>query len=160
MNKLRILLSLSILFISGASMAQGDYSTGIGLRGGYPAGLTVKHFLSDQDAVEGLIGAYYRGLMITGLYERHMDAFGEERLNFYYGAGAHIGFLNYYNNHPFLKDGNGSGALIGVDGILGLEYNFEPVPINISVDWKPAFNLVGYTGFWVDNGAFSVRYIF
>jgi hypothetical protein len=51
-------------------------------------------------------------------------------------------------------------TVIGIDGILGIEYNFEEVPINIGVDWKPAFNLTGYSGFWGDGGALSIRYIF
>jgi hypothetical protein len=53
-----------------------------------------------------------------------------------------------------------SYTVIGVDGILGLEYNFSEVPINISIDWKPAFNLVGYSRFFGDGGALSLRYIF
>ena len=34
--------------------------------------------------------------------------------------------------------------------------------LNISLDWKPAINLVGAgdSFFWGDNGALSVRYIF
>jgi len=34
------------------------------------------------------------------------------------------------------------------------------VPFNISIDWKPAYNLWGYSGFWADGGALSIRYIF
>jgi hypothetical protein len=36
---------------------------------------------------------------------------------------------------------------------LGLEFHFSAVSINLSVDWKPAFNLVGYSGFWADGGS-------
>ena len=49
---------------------------------------------------------------------------------------------------------------IGIDGIIGIEYNIEPIPFNISLDWKPGLNLIGYTGFWGDELAFSIRYIF
>jgi hypothetical protein len=50
--------------------------------------------------------------------------------------------------------------VVGLDGILGLEYSFVGIPINISVDWKPAFNFAGHSGFWADGGAISIRYIF
>jgi hypothetical protein len=41
-----------------------------------------------------------------------------------------------------------------------LEYNFKEIPFNLSLDWKPALNLVGSSGFWGDGGAISIRYIF
>jgi hypothetical protein len=40
-----------------------------------------------------------------------------------------------------------------------LEYTFDEVPINLGLDVRPAFNLVGHTGFWADV-ALSVRYVF
>jgi hypothetical protein len=53
---------------------------------------------------------------------------------------------------------NNAYTVIGIGGILGLEYNFNEIPINISIDWKPAFNIIGHTSFWGD-GAFSIRFI-
>jgi len=44
-----------VLMLLGYSHAQG-YSTGIGMRGGYTYGLTVKHFFTSDRAVEGIIG--------------------------------------------------------------------------------------------------------
>lgn len=157
MKKIIIALTL-LLSISYNSNAQ-DYSTGIGLRGGFASGITIKHFIGEKAALEGIVGTVYRGAFITGLYEIHSySAFDVERLNWYYGAGGHIGFWNGYVGHPWFNT-NRSYTVIGVDGILGMEYNIEEIPINISLDIKPAFNLVGYTGLWID-GAFSVRYIF
>lgn len=48
----------------------------------------------------------------------------------------------------------------GIGGISGLEYSFDEVPINLGTDWKPVFNFIGYTGWWADGGALSIRYIF
>jgi hypothetical protein len=50
--------------------------------------------------------------------------------------------------------------VVGIDGIIGMEYNIEEIPFNISLDWKPGFNILGHTGFWGDELALSVRYIF
>jgi len=41
-----------------------------------------------------------------------------------------------------------------------MEFIFSEVPINIGLYWKPIFNVVGYSGFWGDGGALSVRFIF
>ena len=78
-------------------------------------------------------------------------------MNWYAGFGAHIGFWDG-NNTRWGDDR--SYTVIGLDGILGLEYNFTEIPVNFSIDWKPSFNLVGYSGFWGDGGALSIRYIF
>ena len=156
MKKIILTLAL-VIFISAFASAQ-DYSTGVGLRLGFSNGLTVKHFLSQRSAVEGLLATRWRGFEITGLFEVHNQAFDVERLNWYYGFGGHIGFWN--GDNTTWGDVGTNYTLIGIDGILGIEYNFSEVPINISLDWKPAFNLTGYTGFWGDGGALSIRYIF
>lgn len=158
-----ILTSLLALFLFSFGQAQ-DYNTGIGLRGGFYNGLTLKHFISSNRALEGLISSRWRGLELTGLYEIHHRAFQVDRLNWYYGLGAHAGFYNgdytyKYSPHPWGEPGN-SYTVIGVDFILGLEYSFTELPINIGIDWKPVYNFTGYSRFWADGGAFSIRYIF
>lgn len=151
MKKLVITFLLAVFVITFAN-AQ-DYKTAIGLRGGWGYGLTLKHFLGEKAAVEGLLSSHWSGFDITALYEIHNPAFEVDRLKWYYGAGAHLG--SYGNNYV-----GGTGLIIGIDGILGLEYSFSEFPINISVDWKPAFNIVGYSHFYPDGGAFSIRYMF
>lgn len=156
MKKLVIVL-IGILINVAVVQAQ-DYNTGIGVRGGFSNGLTIKHFLNSNAAVEGLLSTRWHGVNITGLYEIHNQAFQTPRLNWYYGIGGHLGFWDGSKNHPWFNDG--SYTVVGIDGIIGLEYNFEPIPFNISLDYKPALNLIGYTGFWGDEVAFSLRFIF
>ena len=153
---LTILLAVCCFFVGNAQ----DYNTGIGLRAGFSNGLTIKHFISSTSALEGIISSRWRGIELTGLYEIHGRAFQTERLNWYAGFGAHVGFWDgRYTNKYWGNDGE-RYTVIGVDGILGLEYNFVEIPFNLSIDWKPAFNFFGYSGFWADGGALSIRYIF
>lgn len=152
-----IIATLFVLFAFSQVNAQ-DYNTGIGLRGGFFSGLTVKHFLDERNALEGLLSTRWSGFDITGLYEVHDQAFNVPRLNWYYGGGAHIGFWD--GSHVNWAHDTRSYTVIGVDGILGIEYNFADVPINIGLDWKPTLNLIGHDGFWGDGGALSIRYIF
>lgn len=156
MRKLALAFTLFFAMILAAN-AQ-DYNTGIGFRGGLSNGLTVKHFISSNAALEGLLSTRWQGFNITGLYEIHAQAFNTPRLNWYYGFGGHIGFWDGYKQHPWFNDG--TYTIIGIDGIIGIEYNIEPIPFNISLDWKPGFNIIGYTGFWGDELALSIRYIF
>jgi len=152
----KFLLSLTLCVSSILYINAQDYENSLGLRAGLSTGISFKHFFSSTDAAEGILSMRYGGFCITGLYERHQSAFKTDGLYFYYGGGAHLGF---YDSHPW-KDPDDSVTLIGIDGIIGLEYIFEEIPFNISLDWKPAINLGGYTNFLADELALSFRYIF
>jgi hypothetical protein len=154
-----LITSLVVFCFVSISLAQ-DYKTGIGLRGGFENGLTIKHFTREKSAMEFILASRWRGFEITGLYEVHNQAFDAERLKWYYGVGGHVGFWNGNYTYKYWGDQGTTYTVVGIDGILGLEYSFSEAPINIGLDWKPAFNFVGYSGFWADGGALSIRYIF
>jgi hypothetical protein len=157
--KKSVVIGLFLFCLVSISKAQ-DYKTGIGLRGGFDYGLTVKHFISDKSALEFLLASRWRGFEVTGLYEVHNQVGNVDRLKWFFGFGAHVGFWNGDYTHDYWGYPGTKYTVVGLDGILGLEYSFKEVPINLSLDWKPALNFIGYTGFWADGGALSVRYIF
>ena len=67
-----LILLFALLGFSSKVQAQyNGYKTGIGLRGGYTSGLTIKHFVNSDEAIEGIVGTRFRGLSLTGLYEWH-----------------------------------------------------------------------------------------
>jgi hypothetical protein len=156
MKKLLVIL-LFVLF-SGITMNAQDYKTSLGLRAGYPYGLTIKHFLNENNAVEGILASNYGGFVATVLLQNeHWTGF-YPALNWYWGLGAHIGFwdagANRYVNSTY------SGSVIGIDGVLGLEYTFDEIPLNLSVDIVPGINLIGSRGWGGPSGALSIRYVF
>jgi hypothetical protein len=155
MKKLALTGILGLLLLISAQ-AQ-EYSTGIGIRGGFSNGLTVKHFLSETKAVEGILATRWNGFYITGLYEIQNIAFDTPGLYWFYGVGGHLGSIN--GNNSRFNDGV-NHTLLGIDAILGLEYCFNELPISLSLDWKPTFDLIGDSDVGFDNGAFSIRYIF
>lgn len=154
-----VVIGLFLFCLVSISKGQ-DYNTGIGLRGGFDYGLTVKHFISDKSALEFLLASRWRGFEVTGLYEVHNHVGDVDRFKWFYGFGAHIGFWNGDYTHDYWGYPGTNYTVVGLDGILGLEYSFKEVPINLSLDWKPALNFIGYTGFWADGGALSIRFIF
>jgi hypothetical protein len=155
---MRKLVMVLVLVLSIATFVKGqDYDTGIGLRAGFSQGLTLKHFISRSNAVEGLLVTRWQGFDITGLYEIHNNAFDVDRLNWYYGFGGHLG--SYNGDNVTWGEPGSQYLVIGVDGVLGLEYSFTEAPISIGIDLKPTLNLIGYVGFWADGGL-SIRYIF
>lgn len=158
MKKIIMICLISFCFTT-ISFSQ-NYNTGIGIRGGFSNGLTIKHFVNSNTAFEGIIATRWSGLELTGLYEFQKPFPGAERLNWYIGFGGHVGFWNGNNTHDDWGDEGMNYTVVGIDGILGIEYNFVAIPINIGIDWKPEMNLMGYTDFWYDGGAISIRYIF
>lgn len=156
----KIILIPLFLILFSITVKSQDYNTGIGLRGGpFFNGVSAKHFVTSNVALEGILTTRWSGFNITGLYEIHDQAFNTDRLNWYYGLGAHIGFWEGAD-FKWADDIYAFYTVIGVDGIIGLEYNFYEIPINISIDWKPIINLIGHSSFWGDDGAISIRYIF
>jgi hypothetical protein len=155
--KKSIFIILLFIFM-GLSLKAQDYKTSLGLRAGFPYGLTIKHFMNETNAVEGILASNYGGFIATALFENEHWTGKYPGLNWYWGVGAHVGFWNAGAN-KYLKS-TYSGSVIGVDGILGLEYTFDEIPLNISLDVLPSVNLIGSAGWGGVNGALSVRYVF
>lgn len=152
----KILIGIAFLFLIASSINAQNYRTGIGGRIGSFNGFTIKHFVKTDKALEGLLSFRWNGFIITGLYE-HQRAFkGVENLDWFVGIGGHVGFWDrgdYYWNR--FEDNH---TVFGMDLIGGIEYTFDEVPINLGLDWKPAFNFVGDDHVWFDGLALSIRY--
>jgi len=157
----RLTFILFALTVSVSAYSQ-KAENAIGLRGGWGTGVTFQHYVSEKHAVEFIAHTRWRGMVVTGLYEVHEPFFDVDGVQWYYGVGAHIGVWRYYKNGPkwFEDEWTGSRTVIGADAIIGLEYFFDEIPFQISADWKPAINLIGYSGLWGDDGALSIRYVF
>ena len=150
-----------MLFVSAMSVQAQDYNTGIGLRGGPFNGLTIKHFISSTNAIEGVLSTQWNGWMVSGTWEKHATAFDADGLKWFYGIGGQVGFWN--DNVYWGTPNHGDYTVLGIHGALGLEYTFNEIPFSIGADWKPALNLSGYGSrqFWGDgmSGAY-IRFNF
>ena len=117
----------------------------------YPGAITLKKSIDGEKYLEGIAAFWNKGMRVTGLYEVHSNLLNVEGLKWYYGAGAHVGFYNdkYYSG----------STLIGIDGVLGLDYKIKGAPLNLSADWQPSFEFGNGSGFegW---GGLSIRFAF
>jgi hypothetical protein len=141
---------MTLLVLAGASVAHAQYvdlyerpyNTALGIRLGGTSGVTIKHFYSRSAAFEGIIGTFGNGFSLTGMLERHANAFDAAGLNWYWGGGAHVAF---YNGNSYYKvggrevsDRENDDVAFGVNGIIGLEYSLpEGIPVAFSLDFKP-----------------------
>ncbi|HKP31495.1 MAG TPA: hypothetical protein VJT83_02160 [Chitinophagaceae bacterium] len=155
-----VLCILSAERVSAQSMGH-SYRTALGVKF-YPGGITFKHFLRTNRAIEGIAYFWDHGFRFTGLYEVHGDINGAAGLKWYVGPGAHIGFYNegWYrrkgNKYYYYDDGD---FAFGIDGVLGLDYKIKGAPLNLSVDIQPSFEILRhpYLTTW---GGFAIRYTF
>ena len=148
MNKI-ILLAILLLALTYDLKAQTKGNPQFGIRLGEPLGGTVRYFFDDANAVEGIAGIYNETFTVTGLYERHFDlsALTVPGFAWFIGGGAHMGVREIEDRTKFIA---------GFDGIAGLDYTFEKIPLNLSLDWKPAVHFS--TPSDLASFAVSVRY--
>ncbi len=151
------LLFVFLMVMMGSFAANAQYNKAIGFRGGLYNGVTFKTGMGNSQ-LELIGSTRWRGINLTALYEKPYPLADVDGLYWFWGIGGHVGFWEGSYN-PWWDD-NESYMVIGADGIIGIEYVFEEIPICISLDYKPALNFFGYTGFWGDNGALSIRYTF
>ena len=138
---------LFLLLISSTADAQ-DYRFALGVRlsNSMPTlnnSVTGKYFITDKSAVEGMVSFGSR-FGIGALVEIHKP-FPVEGLKWFYGGGAYLGFQD-------------NDTYFGPTGILGLDYKFTNVPINLSLDWKPELDIIPDINFVPDAFALTVRF--
>ncbi|RZL11758.1 MAG: hypothetical protein EOO62_12075 [Hymenobacter sp.] len=139
-------LGLVLLLAARPATAQ-KYNTAFGARlGGGNYGLTLQQRVASRVTLEGIAGLGAREYSGTVLGQYHFGILGPS-LNYYFGAGGHVG----HN-----KD---TGNFGGLDGMVGVEYKVAFLPVLLSFDFKPTveFNSDDYARFPT---AFSIRYVF
>lgn len=150
---------LVAIIIAAYSASAQDYNAAVGLRGGVIQGITLKTFVSGGTAFDFILGTHYQGLNFTALYEIHSgDVFGVDNLALFYGFGGHVGFYGS-NHYPANWGTYSSTPVIGADLVLGIEYTFDEIPINIGIDIVPSLNILPGVWYW-QKGALSLRYVF
>jgi hypothetical protein len=163
---LYISILAALLFFSTRTNAQSttqDYRFSAGLKfGGYENGISGKYFIADNTAIEGVLGFRNSGVVITGLYELNQEAFNQPALKFYYGFGGHIGSIGSGFYRRFGGDDEyyaKSQVLLGLDGVIGLEYILPNTPIAVSLDLNPRVELATGPFFDIAPGL-GVKYFF
>ncbi|MDR0547631.1 MAG: hypothetical protein LBG77_08680 [Dysgonamonadaceae bacterium] len=160
---MRKILLVMVLAVSGmfAANAQVD-GNAIGLRLGYGAEISYQHALGDANRLEldlgTSIGSGYFGAGLTGAYHWVFDLSTLSKgFNWYVGPGAHFALWNYKAVGSI--EGRTDFAL-GIAGQIGIEYNLENIPLQLSLDYRPVFYFLPSTGGGWDSICFGVRYKF
>jgi hypothetical protein len=117
--------------------------------------ISLKQFISPRVAIEGLF-TFGDPLALGALVEFHkpLSAAG---LNYFYGGGGYIGFIKEVNPNTQKTVTNTN---FGAQGVIGLDYKFNNIPLNLSLDWKPELNIVDDINFEPAAIGFTARFTF
>jgi hypothetical protein len=170
---MKLFFTFLLMFLALGASGQ-DFKNSAGLRLGKTDGLTYKRFLTENGAVEFMLGfgGYDNGTQIYTTYQWHFQIPNDftQNLYFYYGVGGHLGYIrptttrSYYENDSTIVTDTEKRIFytIGIDGVVGLEYRIFTVPMTISMEVKPYIEYYDLryiqSRFW-DFG-FTVKYIF
>jgi hypothetical protein len=147
------LITLAILAclyqgLGAQDLQKCTYKTAIGVKYA-PFGVTFKTFTGTSKKAIELIGYFKDGFQLAALYEFHGVLNSQGNLKWYVGPGIHGG---YFDNE------SDNGVTFGIDAVLGLDYKFCKLPINLSLDWQPRYEFITPgTEFQGGQGGLSVR---
>ena len=150
---MKITILLSFILMNTLVFSQ-DYKTAIGLKGGYPGfgSLNAKHFISENSALEATFGGISRENYGNGAFailDYEIQNSLESSFSWFYGGGGLLGFTTNKEGTTTLQ--------LGINSTIGIEYTFEEVPINCSLDMGPLIFISPEIRFnW--GGGLSIRY--
>jgi hypothetical protein len=86
-------------------------------------------------------------LSVTSIGMVHALLACTKYMKWYVGPGAHVGLYKGI-------------TAVGIDGVVGIDYKFTNMPLNLALDWQPSFELGSGTrnGFNANWGGFAIRF--
>ncbi len=143
--------------IANTATAQ-DYKTALGVRlssasAAVNNSISIKQFINEKTAIEGLF-SFGDPLAFGALLEIHKPL-AASGLQYFYGGGGYLAFTKTFNPN---KNKNEIDPSFGGMGVLGLDYKFANVPLNLSLDWKPELNIVPDINFEPAAVGFTARF--
>jgi len=159
--KTKILSIILVLILSASVGKAQDYKSAIGGKLGYGLIASYKTFISESSAVDIFGGIRWGGFVVGAYWLKHNPISSVANLKWYWGAGGSFTTWDYgYAGYDKYNE-------LGISGVIGLDYTFDDMPLNLSVDWAPtivvadSYNYPGgtYNRFRGGYGAITARYI-
>ncbi len=155
MKKATFIVAMLFFVFLGTNLYGQSYKSAVGARFGYGLNVDYKKSIGESKYLDFYGGFYGGGSGFQGGVSLNINKPIKDIANlyWYYGAGAFVYAYKYYSYDANLS------TLFGVNAVLGLDYEFEELPLDISVDWMPGYYFGAYSGFGAYGGGLAVRYI-
>ncbi|MFO7370530.1 MAG: hypothetical protein R6X09_09700 [Bacteroidales bacterium] len=162
-----ILLFAAVFFTCIMTNAQ-NYTRDAGVRIGDYISASCRQFSSEDEALEGILFIGRQGFTFSIMKEHFEPALGNISDNLFvqYGYGAHIGLrrTDHYQvlNRTYRLEDETITPLLGVDGLIGIEYRFPEFPFLIGFDFKPyfEFSTIQVFSIYLQSFGMSIKYRF
>ncbi|SEO02905.1 hypothetical protein SAMN05216436_12921 [bacterium A37T11] len=147
-----LILGLNLGLHQMAAAQQTPYKTAFGLfldlgNGGTYVGPHIKHFLNNQNAIQGTLLFGNGATFIGGDYSYNKQIQNAPGLFWNVSGGAQIGF------------GNDQTAFL-LRPAVGLEYKIKEIPIAVGFDWRPSWQLTQGSHFEAGRFGLTFKYVF
>ena len=151
-----LLILVAVMGFAFAANAQ-DNAIGVRIGGGqgYGAEISYQKVLGGINRLEADLG--YRSwssaswMSLAALYQAHFDINAVQNLGWYVGVGPRLD----------LYTGGGDASIsLGVCGQAGIDYHFDAIPLQLSLDIRPCFYVIPSTTFQWGDIALGIRYMF
>ncbi|MCX7929997.1 MAG: hypothetical protein N2663_04690 [Chlorobi bacterium] len=143
---------LGVLLTSVCAFAQRS-STGFGIILGDPTGLTLKHWVTRDQAIAASVGGSYFGSPRIGVdYMWHFNAFRSSIVSLYGDGGIALGFgkgVRWWGDRGY-KYYDRNETRIGVRGMFGVNVLPRGVPLEIFLELGPLVAIAPGFGSSVD----------
>lgn len=107
---------------------------GLGLMVGEPTGINAKYWLSENSAIDGLVGISWPN---DEDFTAHVDYL--YHLNDSFSIEAHS-FTVYFGGGPRYKARDGGDDIFGIRTVGGVSYVLEDAPVDLFVEGGPVFD--------------------
>jgi len=166
MKKINILLILmAICCLPGMAFAKTlsqQYKLGIGVIAGEPTGLTAKYNIDAKMSIDGGIGwntsgddeIHFYGTFLYHMYD--LIKVPKGNLPLYFGGGFR--FLNR-ENKDYRNNDDDDDDKFGIRIPVGVEYQFENLPLGAFAELAPVVNLTPDTDLDIEGGI-GIRFFF
>lgn len=148
MKKLMLLVALAF----GLSLAQAQSDgpeLGIRFGGGYGTSLNAVDGvfpLGDVNRLHADLAFGNNVLSLDGLYEWQFPI-GEGFMVYPGVGGSFYSWRGYDQTINGVRVSTGSSSTLAVMGVIGIEYQIEPIPLSVGLDFRPAIGLTNSAGY-------------
>lgn len=148
------LLLITVMALLPCMLPAQSYERALGIRSGSSRSIFYETPNDELSSYRFMLSNRNGGqnVAIMKIFRRYKMPEIPEYLTFYYGYGAHAGYVRWKEEYDNRADRHFSAPIAGLDAIVGLSYDFTEIPVSLTIDARPYFDYGGANIFSISPG--------